>query len=266
MAQDNPYLQLVQDDLSGSVKGAMQVAADKNPDVEAKLLKLATAAGVPLEAARLDTAAVERQVALQEIDYKALSERYPSTAQLLADPVNAALAKDDVKEISFLEDALNFGANFGRSLGAGLIPKANAGLWGVAQAGAETAATLTSPLVGTILPANLFLPMASQFSQYRKEQNAVADAWRGKQEGMGFVQKSALSGAESLLLSYRAFPERRQEHLRKVFVILFLNRLAGLRFYSAISDSRKVFLHDLFPPVLFWLMKFLPHLPPCPLE
>lgn len=198
MAQENPYLQLVQDDLSGSVKGAMQVAADKNPDVEAKLLKLANAAGVPLEAARLDTVAVERQVALQEIDYKTLAERYPSTAQLLTDPVNAALAKDDVKSLSFLEDTLNFGVNSLRSLGTGLIPKANAGLWGVAQAGAEVAAGVAQPLVGRILPANPFGIAAEKFGQFRKEQAAEAARWRGDQQGMGFTQKSALSGFESL--------------------------------------------------------------------
>ncbi len=206
MAQENPYLQLVQDDLTGSMKSAMQVAADKNPDVEAKLHRLAKAANVPLEAARLDTVAVERRVEMEKIDYQSLAEKYPSTAQLLADPANAALAKDDVEKLSFLEDTLNFGANFGRSVGAGMVPKVNAGLWGVAQAGADVGATFTQPLVGRILPQNPFAVMSSQFAQFRKEQTAEANRWRGNQEGMGFTQKAALSGAESLGMNLMLTP------------------------------------------------------------
>jgi hypothetical protein len=197
MAQENQYLQLAQDDLSGAVKNAMQTAADKNPDVEAKLQKLALAANVPVEAARLDTATVERQVALDSIDYKTLAERYPSTAQLLADPANAALAKDDVPKLSALEDTLNFGINFGRSIGAAL-PAAHEGLYGALQAGAETAATVIDPLVGTILPQNPFDLMGYKFAGLRKQAAADTKRVEGDQSGMGFMQKSALSGAKSM--------------------------------------------------------------------
>lgn len=193
----NPYLTLVNTDTEQSLQGAFQSAADKNPDTEAKLQRLAAQAGVPLEAARLDMPSVERQVALQEVDYKALVDKYPSTAALLADPNNTALAKDDVKNISALEDTMNFGVNTLRSFASGL-PNFNEGFYGVLQAGADTVAGLTSPLLGDSPDRNLFAYLAEQASGQRKMSKAVGDVWRGNQEGMGFTQKAALSGFESL--------------------------------------------------------------------
>jgi folylpolyglutamate synthase/dihydropteroate synthase len=140
MTQANPYLALVQNDVVTDLKSSMQTVADRNPDAEAKLQQLAEKAGVPLEAARLNQSAVERQVQLQSLDYQGLAERYPSTAALLMDPNNAALAKDDVPAISGLEDTLNFGINAVRSLGAAATFTSE-GLYGVAQAGLDVAAS-----------------------------------------------------------------------------------------------------------------------------
>lgn len=206
MAQENEYLQLIQSDLTGEIKRSMQVAVDRDPDTEARLHNLAKRANVPLEAVRLDAKTVERQVQLQEFDYESLAKQYPSTAQLLADPNTAALAKDDVENLSALEDTLNFGANFGRALGTGLIPKANAGLWGAAQAVADVGATVTEPLVGTILPQNPFAVASSQFASFRRGQEEHAKNWRGDQKGAGFIQKSVLSGAESLGMNAALIP------------------------------------------------------------
>ncbi|MBF8177803.1 ADP-ribosyltransferase-containing protein [Herminiimonas contaminans] len=205
MPNDNPYLPLVQADTQQTLQGAFQAAADKNPDVEAKLQRLAAKAGVPLEAARLDQSSLERQVALQDIDYKTLAEKYPSTSALLSDPNTAALAKDDVKTISALEDTMNFGANSLRSFASGL-PTFNEGFYGVLQAGADITASAISPLVGESPDTNMFAYLSGLASGQRKVSKAVGDAWRGDQAGMGFIQKSALSGFQSLGTSLLTAP------------------------------------------------------------
>tara|TARA_R110001599_G_scaffold171353_1_gene362442 strand:+ start:453971 stop:460450 length:6480 start_codon:yes stop_codon:yes gene_type:complete len=197
MATDNPYLSLVKSDTEQSLQGAFQSAADKNPDAEAKLQKLAERAGVPLDAARLDMPNIERQVSLQSIDYKTLSTMYPSTSELLSDPNNAALAKDDVENISVLEDTLNFGINSFRSLASG-VPAFNEGLYGQLQAGADVAATSVAPLVGDSPDTNLFAYLSSQASKQRLVSKSEEKLWEGEQRGMGFTQKAALSGFKSL--------------------------------------------------------------------
>lgn len=197
MATENPYLALVQDDVSGTLRQSLTAASDKNPDVEAKLQALANKAGVPLDAVRLNQPEVQRQVDAESLDYAELAKRLPTTAAFLSEQNNAAVARDDVEKLSFLEDSLNFGANFVRSVGASL-PSAGAGLYGLAQAGAETAAGLVDPLVGTVLPENPFGRMAGSLKASRLNAEAVAKQWEGDRAGMGFVQKSALSGAKSL--------------------------------------------------------------------
>jgi hypothetical protein len=139
-------------------------------------------------------------------DAQRILQASPFLRQQLQDPEFAKIAQDDVESLSALEEVLNFGANFGRSLGTGLIPKANAGLWGVAQAGADVAAGAIQPAVGTILPGNPFLEMSNRFGAMRRGQLEHAERWRGKQEGAGFVQKSVLSGAESLGLNMALIP------------------------------------------------------------
>lgn len=119
MAQENEYLQLIQSDLTGEIKRSMQVAVDRDPDTEAKLHDLAKRANVPLEAVRLDTKTVERQVQLQALDYEALAKQYPSTAELLADPNNAALAKDDIENMSMFEKLVGAGKRGFLSLNQG---------------------------------------------------------------------------------------------------------------------------------------------------
>jgi GNAT superfamily N-acetyltransferase len=197
MANENPYLALVQDDVTGTLRQSMTAASDKNPDMEATLQALASKAGVPLDAVRLNQPEVQRQVDAQSLDYAELAKRLPTTAAFLSEQNNAAVARDDVESLSFLEDSLNFGANFVRSVVAS-APSAGAGLYGVAQAGAELAATVASPLVGTILPENPFGRMAESMKRQRANAEAVAKSAEGDQAGMGFVQKSALSGAKSL--------------------------------------------------------------------
>lgn len=197
MEQENSYDKYFQDQTAKSVKSAMQTASDKDPDLEAKIIKLAKMANVPLEAARLDTPTVERRVALESIDYDTLVKKYPSTAQLLSDPTTAALAKDDVSNVSALEDTLNFGANFGRSLAAS-IPSASAGIYGALQAPAEMAAAFAEPFAGRVLPFNPLSVVADKLIDWRKMATATSKAIEGEQEGMGFTQKSALSGAKSL--------------------------------------------------------------------
>lgn len=174
----------------------LDLVAPVNPDRAAEAAKLA-------QRFKLDPATVEQKqddfARLARIqDAQRLLDASPLLRRQLDDPEFAKLAHDDIDNLSALESTLNFGANFGRSLAAGIIPKAGVGVYGAAQAVADTGAGLIDPIVGAILPENPLKRMAETFAALRQGAQKDVERWRGTQAGMGFTQKAALSGAESL--------------------------------------------------------------------
>jgi len=174
----------------------LDLVAPVDPDRAANAKKLADRFKLAPETIESKYEDFERVARIQ--DAQKILEASPFLRRQMSDPEFAKLAQDDLESLSLIEETLAFGANAARSTAAGLIPGVNAGLWGVAQAAADVAAGAIQPAVGRILPGNPFLAMSNKFSELRKEQEGVADRWRGEQKGMGFVQKSALSGFESL--------------------------------------------------------------------
>ena len=60
---------------------------------------------MPVDAVRLRQPEIERQARLDALDYDTLANRYPKTANVLANPNAAAIAHDDVDNMSGLERA-----------------------------------------------------------------------------------------------------------------------------------------------------------------
>lgn len=104
---DNPYAPLLQSDTAQQVRGSVANVAEINPDVDARLQKLATQYGVPIDAVRLDPKPLERKAQLDSIDYAELARKAPGTANFMADPKNAAVSHDDVGNMSLLETVWN---------------------------------------------------------------------------------------------------------------------------------------------------------------
>lgn len=146
MPEQNAYDSLLQNDTAQRVRVNMMDAVDKQPDTEAKLQGLAKTYNMPVDAVRLRQAEIERQARLDALDYDTLANRYPKTANVLANPNAAAIAHDDVDNMSNLEywakylfshpDAKNTLAG---DAGA-FVHQANRGAAGVFQAATEAAA------------------------------------------------------------------------------------------------------------------------------
>jgi hypothetical protein len=85
---------------------SMSVAVDANPDLEAELRRAAERTGVPIDAAREYPQDVKRQAALAEHDFDAMAAQFPATTKFLADPENARLSHDDIRNLSDTEMGL----------------------------------------------------------------------------------------------------------------------------------------------------------------
>lgn len=103
---DNPYTPIIQSDTAQRARSSVANVADVNPDVDARVQKLARQYGVPVDAARLDPKPLERKAQLDSIDYAALARKAPGTANFISDPKNAAVSHDDVGNMSLIESVL----------------------------------------------------------------------------------------------------------------------------------------------------------------
>lgn len=116
MTESNPYLGLIQQDSADTIRQSLQTAVDKQPDAEAKLQSLAKQYSLPVDAVRLDTGTIERRAKLDAVDYDTLAKSLPATGNLLSDPKKAAIAHDDIDNLSALEQTLKFGKNVGKAV------------------------------------------------------------------------------------------------------------------------------------------------------
>ncbi|MFA6051573.1 MAG: JAB domain-containing protein [Methylobacter sp.] len=116
MDELNPYLDLIQQDSADNIRQSLQTAVDKQPDAEAKLQSLAKQYSLPVDAVRLDTGTVERRAKLDAVDYDTLAKSLPATGNLLSDPAKAAIAHDDIDNLSAIEQTLKYGKNIGQAV------------------------------------------------------------------------------------------------------------------------------------------------------
>ena len=107
MTATNPYLNLIRNEQTQALRGSLLTAVDKNPDQEASLQGLARQYGLPVDAVREDAESVQRRAKLDAVDYPELLRHSPLTADFLADPQRAAIAQDDIHNLSTLESLLN---------------------------------------------------------------------------------------------------------------------------------------------------------------
>jgi len=111
MAEQRSYEDIINNDAVTNTKMGMQSAVDKQPDAEARLQSLAKQYNIPVDTVRLDPKAIEHKSQLDAVDYDALVKSSPNTSNLLSDPNKAAIAHDDVDNLSSIEGQVrNMGA------------------------------------------------------------------------------------------------------------------------------------------------------------
>lgn len=159
---------------------SLSEAATANPDEFANMVKLSRAAKVSVDAvADYKTEAQQAQY-LGDVGLDRLWRDAPKTANFLTVPENAKLAKDDHENLTGIEGAFDWLKNRGRAIGAA-IPKANAGLWGMAASPFEL---LGIDSVGGYL------------RDQQRTTNRMAKAW-GPQDNPGWMTNAIDQGLTS---------------------------------------------------------------------
>ena len=211
MPEQNAYDSLLQNDTAQRVRVSMMDAVDKQPDTEAKLQGLAKTYGMPVDAVRLRQPEIERQARLDALDYDTLANRYPKTANVLANPNAAAIAHDDVDNMSGLErwakylfshpDAKN---TLMGDIGAGAY-QASRGAAGVFQATTEAAAVPFDFLEQfTGMGGNPLRRLSEGFAMQGAQAKAGAEALSPAQKDV--VGGGVSSGVQSFAQNVLALP------------------------------------------------------------
>lgn len=146
------------------LRASMVAAVSSKPDYEAELRRVAARTGVPVDTVRAYPDEMRQQAQIRAIDFENIVHRYPRTAAYLSDPNAAAIAHDDVDNMSQIERKLRqLGGGFVESIGqsingvgvgldiaqrnvlqsfAGLLPEPRGG-------GAPTTESIVGDLAGT---------------------------------------------------------------------------------------------------------------------
>lgn len=114
------------DDIAEELKGeyvrsSLYAGAHSQPDAEAKLQALAERVGMPVDAVRRKQPEVELHDRLQSFDYEKVINESPVLSSWLADPKNAAIAHDDIDNLSRTERFFTNGRDYAGALGQGVI-------------------------------------------------------------------------------------------------------------------------------------------------
>lgn len=118
-ANDNPYLELAKQDMELSkqrLKGVLDIVSPVNPDQAAESLKLSRTSGLPQQTVQDNLDEVRRQERVRLLNLQRIMAESPVLARQLSDPVFASIAQDQTQSMSSIEMA---GSYIGRSLGSG---------------------------------------------------------------------------------------------------------------------------------------------------
>jgi hypothetical protein len=93
--------------LPDRARASVAAAVNSEPDFEARVRKMANAAGVPVSTARAMPEDVKRKATLNTMDFDDLAQRMPATMSFLAEQDNAKISHDDVDNMGLIESTIN---------------------------------------------------------------------------------------------------------------------------------------------------------------
>lgn len=133
MADDNPYIGIVQQDAKSQLRRSIGQANTVNPDQESEIQRLGRVYGIPAQAIRQDPDRYKRQAQVDSIDYDAIVRSAPTTAGYLSNSDNAKIAHDDLDSMSSVETivrgigsrAANLAGGLGRAAFTAVDPLAD---------------------------------------------------------------------------------------------------------------------------------------------
>ena len=98
--------QSLQQTQAEQIRNSVGTALSTNPDQEAQTRRFAAAAMVPLETARALPDTVKQQAQMSTFDAGLLARKFPTTAQLVANPDMARITHDDIPATAGVEQAV----------------------------------------------------------------------------------------------------------------------------------------------------------------
>jgi len=98
--------QSLQQTQAEQIRSSVGNALATNPDQEAQTRRFATAANVPLDTARALPDVVKQQAQMSSFDAGLLARKFPTTAQLVANPDLARITHDDIPATAGVEQAV----------------------------------------------------------------------------------------------------------------------------------------------------------------
>lgn len=182
-----------QDSKRQQLTSSLSEAATTNPDEFASMVKLSRAAGVSVDALPQYRKEAEQAQYLGSVGLQRLWRDAPKTADWLANPDNAKLAKDDVENLSSWEKLFAPAISTARAIPAGAQSIATGIVYGIP----EVTARLASQYIAPMLPEDPFAKAAETFHGWRVGGEALSRKIAGDQP-QGFVAKSIVSGGESM--------------------------------------------------------------------
>ena len=117
----NEYSDFIKQDQTSDLRSALAVAAQRQPDTEAQLQRLAGRTGVPVDAVRMQRPEVELHDKLEAFDYERVIKDSPKLSAWMAKPDNAALAQDDWQTLSAMERGITHIKDYAGALGGGVV-------------------------------------------------------------------------------------------------------------------------------------------------
>jgi len=121
----NEYDALLADDRGFAqtrLRRAMTAAAATEPDRAARALEHAERLRLPRSVVERNLDVIERRDTVERNDYDALLDKTPQLAAWLTEsPDNAAIARDDIERLGFLERVLRKGRDYAGAFGQGVI-------------------------------------------------------------------------------------------------------------------------------------------------
>lgn len=168
------------DPLSQTIGRASRTA----PDTAARVLDLRTRTGLTPGLIERNIDQVDAQAKAQSFDAGRVRKETPLLSEwLMADPLHASVARDDLPSLSAIERVLRVGANSVRAIPAGALRGVTAGGMAASQWLAESMG-----LSG----------WGDYFKRGREAANKNADAVKGPQSGAGPLEQAFYGGFESL--------------------------------------------------------------------
>jgi GNAT superfamily N-acetyltransferase len=199
----NPFLETLDamdDDRRRRLEIAGRAASTQSPDRAAEVKRLSERTGLPSEFIDRNFDDIRKRAKEVDTPYAKMLRESPALATFLENPTNAAIAQDDLPQLSVLDRSLRVGRNLVGAAGAGLARFAE-GAFGFLRQQSEAA--LANPNIagpGSPIVANVLAhPKVAEYAEaWARASSHLADRMRGKQEGAGFVESSIYSGIESI--------------------------------------------------------------------